>query len=199
MEMEFTKEKIKLNKVLSVLDEFVIDFITMLNELEIKYVIISGYVVLLFGSARITEDVDIFLEELDENKLKRLFEKLEGKYWIINAGSFNTAKDLYNNGDAWRVSRKDEIFPNMEIKKPKTLFDFTSLNHPIKVFLNQKNEINISPLELQIAFKLKLGSHKDLEDARYLYDLFKNNLDKKTLEAFAKELRVLDKLTMLVP
>ena len=32
-----------------------------------------------------------------------------------------------------------------------------------------KEKINISPIELQIAYKIYLGSDKDYEDARYLY------------------------------
>jgi len=39
-------------------------------------------------------------------------------------------------------------------------------------------DINISTSELQIPFKLYLGSEKDYEDARYLYQEFKEKLIK---------------------
>ena len=198
MEIEVLDREIRLDRVTSVLDDFVLDFLELLKKQSIRYVIISGYVVLLFGRARITEDVDIFLEELDENKLKKLYDSLQKDYWLINAGSFDTAKALYDNGDAWRVSKKNQLFPNMEIKKPKTEFDFVSLNNPTKVILNKKYEINISPMELQIAYKLFLGSQKDLEDARYLYDIFKDKLDKIQLEYFVNKLNVTKKSKELV-
>jgi len=199
MEFEFDKSEIKLNKIISPIDEFVIDFLDILNGLEIKHVFISGYVVLLFGRQRITEDVDMFLEDLDESKLKVLYETLLQKnYWMINAGSFDSAKKLYEEGIAWRAAKKDTISPNMEIKRPKNSLDFISLNNPAKVILNNKHKINISPLELQIPYKLHLGSRKDIEDARYLYDLFKDKIDEKLMKSFAKELKVASKMVELV-
>jgi len=44
--------------------------------------------------------------------------------------------------------------------------------------------INISPLELQIAFKLYLGSDKDIEDAAYLYEIFSAHLSKFKIKHF---------------
>jgi len=57
-----------------------------------------------------------------------------------------------------------------------------------KVLLNN-HEIFIFPLELQIPFKLYLGSEKDIEDAKYLYNLFKNNIDTKVLNEFIQKLK----------
>ena len=190
MDVDLKKKEIKLSKTLTFYDDFVIEFISILNSLKIKYVIISGYVVLLFGRPRLTEDIDIFLEDLDESRLKQLFEVLQKDYWIMNASSFDAAKNFYNHKDAWRVSKKNEIFPNMEVKRLKSDFDYISLNNSIKVTLNEKFDILISPLELQIAYKLYLGSSKDLEDARYLNDLFKDKLDNNLLESYARELKI---------
>ena len=124
---------------MSVLDEFVIDFLKILKKLGIRYVIISGYSVLLFGRQRITEDIDIFLEKLDTPKLKSLYNALSDEYWLLNAGSFETAESLYNKGIALRAAKKDTISPNMEIKVPKSDLDYFSLNNPSKVILNQKH------------------------------------------------------------
>ena len=54
--MNFNKE-IKLNKELNKLDKFVIDFCKLLD----RYVIVSGYVSILFGRSRSTEDVDLLI------------------------------------------------------------------------------------------------------------------------------------------
>lgn len=197
MKVEYTNGTVKLNRVLTVIDTFVIDFIEILDKLDIRYVLISGYVVLLFGRQRTTEDVDIFLEELTEEKLKALFNALQKKWWILNAGSFNTAHSLYQEGIAWRAAKEGNISPNMEIKKPKFELDFFSLNHPVKVILNHKHELNISPLELQIAYKLFLGTPKDIEDAQWLYGVFKGKLNKSSLYHFSKNLHVYDKLDQL--
>ena len=56
-----------------------------------------------------------------------------------------------------------------------------------QVLLNRR-VLKISPIELQIAYKLFLGSEKDIEDARHLYRLFKENLDQKLLMEFLLKL-----------
>ena len=45
-------------------------------------------------------------------------------------------------------------------------------------------------IESQIAFKLHLGSEKDIEDAVYLYELFEDKLDMDLLHKKCKELNV---------
>ena len=54
-----------------------------------------------------------------------------------------------------------------------------SFENKIKVILN-KGELEISPIEMQIAYKLDLGkqgNEKDIEDAKHLYELFKEKLN----------------------
>ena len=48
---------IKLDRELNELDLFVLDFVKVLEK-HARYVLISGYVALLFGRSRTTEDVD---------------------------------------------------------------------------------------------------------------------------------------------
>ena len=48
----------------------------------------------------------------------------------------------------------------------------------------------ISPLEMQIAFKLSLGSDKDLEDAKHIYELFKEKLNNGELLGLVSKLKV---------
>lgn len=77
----------------------------------------------------------------------------------------------------------------MEVKFPKNELDIWTLKNKKKVILN--NEILfISPLELQIPFKLFLGSEKDIEDARYLYRLFKDKLNTGLLKEFNRKFNI---------
>ena len=46
----------------------------------------------------------------------------------------------------------------------------------------------ISPLELQIPFKLFLGSEKDIEDARHLYKIFQKYINHSLFEEFIRKL-----------
>jgi len=58
------------NKVFTALDEFVLDFMKLLEEYA-DYVIVSGYVVILFGRARGTEDIDTIIRYMDKDTANR--------------------------------------------------------------------------------------------------------------------------------
>ena len=51
-------------------------------------------------------------------------------------------------------------------------------------------KLKTSEIELQIAFKLSLGSDKDFEDARHLYNIFKEHLNTNLLRRQVSELKV---------
>lgn len=57
------------------------------------------------------------------------------------------------------------------------------------VLLNGK-PLYISPIELQIAYKLYLGSDKDVEDAYYLYELFREHLKRGLLDGYSRRMGV---------
>ena len=77
----------------------------------------------------------------------------------------------------------------MEIKFPKLELDFWTLQNSKEVLFNN-NKIFISPIEIQIPFKLFLGSEKDIEDAKYLYKIFKDTLDLNLLKEFNRKLKI---------
>ncbi|MBU5688714.1 MAG: hypothetical protein KQA41_00585 [Candidatus Aenigmarchaeota archaeon] len=63
MEMIYEKNRIFLkNKKINNLDKFVIKFVKILEKYT-RYVIVSGYVSILFGRSRATEDIDIIVEK----------------------------------------------------------------------------------------------------------------------------------------
>jgi len=66
--MKVLQGKIILDRNLSELDKLVIEFTNFFERYSINYVIVSGYVSILFGRARSTEDIDILVEKLDFNK-----------------------------------------------------------------------------------------------------------------------------------
>ena len=188
MEFEFSGNRIKFSKVLSDLDTFVIKFVEILNLLKIRYVIVSGYVPILFGRSRTTEDIDMFIEDIDKTKFHELLKRLEkSDLWIINTSDGDQAYLMLKEGDAIRVAKKNMAIPNIEIKIKK---DQDVWKDTIEVIVNNFRLVT-SRIESQIAFKFYLGSEKDIEDAVYLYELFKDNIDKKLLVQKCKELNVL--------
>ncbi|MGI0038161.1 MAG: hypothetical protein ACRD99_07365 [Nitrososphaera sp.] len=74
--------------------------------------------------------------------------------------------------------------PNIEFMFPKAEeLDNWVLQNGKEVILNG-NRIKISPFEMQIPYKLFLGSNKDIEDARHLYKMFKDTLNRDLLRQF---------------
>ncbi len=187
--MEFIDSKtIRLDKVENELDRFAVDF-TRILEKYTRYVIVSGYVAILFGRNRASEDIDVFVEGFQD--FEEFYKEIhQNGYWILNHDNPEDAHSMMKDGLAIRVARKNQWLPNFEIKLPKRDTDFYSLQNRITVLM-KSGKLFIGPLELGIAFKLFLSSEKDIEDARFLYKLFQDRLDIGNLEHFAKTLKVL--------
>ncbi len=177
-------DTIKLEKKLAELDLLVLKFVNILKT-HIDYVIISGYVSILLGRSRSTEDVDVFIKPLNQNKFVELYQELkENGFWCLNAESNEEVYSYLNEGIALRFAEKGKAIPNFEVKFAKKLLDLIVFEDPLKVETKQ-GIILISSLERQIAFKrYYLASDKDLEDAQYLEDTFKENIDTEKIKKY---------------
>lgn len=178
------------------LDELATEFSSVLDELGIEHVFVAGYVAILTGRARSTEDIDVLVERLSEPEVDTLVETLrERGYW----GPAMPLESMYENLDAgtniW-VAPESEMTPHLEVKFPTDEFDRASLSNPITAQIGAET-VPIGPLELQIAYKLYLGGEKDFEDAAHLYTLFGESLNTSELETWAERLSVTDRYDRL--
>ena len=197
MEIDLDKRRISLDSKLSLLDQLVLDFVSKLDECGIKYCIVSGYVAIVLGRTRGTEDVDIVIERVGREKIACLWKSLSGHFEGLNAFSEEEAWSFFNDNLAVRFFEKGgNWLPNFEIKFVKEPFDREAISSAVTLSLGGR-EIMISPLEQQVAFKLHLGSEKDLEDAAHLYMTLGEHLDKKLLLRIALTLKV-DKETIKI-
>jgi len=120
----------------------------------------------------------------------------EAGFTLMQGGirSEDSVRKLYQSylaeGYGVRFMYRDIILPNVEVKLARTSIHRYALAHGIKVVVNNEFVVRISSLELQIAYKLYLGSGKDVGDAVFLYTLFKDYLDRKELEKWCTILRV---------
>ena len=188
MNVEFSKNEIVFKRELSELDKFVFRFVDILEELKIDYVIVSGYVSILLGRTRATEDVDILIEKINLRKFRDFYNSVyNNKMWILNEVKLDKAYSMLEDGLAIRIAEKNEVIPNIELKFAKENLDNVAIKTRIKTKVNNK-AISISNIELQIAFKFYLGTQKDIEDAIHLYELFKDRLDNKLMKEFAEKL-----------
>jgi len=192
MEFKYTKNEISIkDKTISTLDSLVIDFTDILSNYA-KYVVVSGYVAILFGRSRTSEDIDIIVEKLDFNKFNKFWMEVSKKFECINTRNVKVAFEKYlSSGTPIRFSRKNKFIPNIEFKFPKLELDYWTLSERKKVLLNE-HQLFISPLELQIPFKLFLGSEKDIEDAKHIYKVFKNKIDSALLNEFNRKFKTIN-------
>lgn len=192
--MEYIPERreLKLSKKNNELDTFVLDFVELLKD----YVIVSGYVSILTGRSRSTEDIDLLIHSLNFEEFEEYWKKFEkAGFECLNTSKENEAFDMLKD-HAIRFARKGKPIPNMEFKVITNDVQKYSLNHKIKVILGHK-EMFISPFEMQIAYKLFLGSEKDLEDAKHIYVLFKEKLNNNELLNLLNKLNVTDKFQLI--
>ncbi len=192
MEYNSIKKEIILNRILSKLDKFVVDFVKHID----NYVIVSGYVSIVTGRSRATEDVDLLVPKLDFEDFKKIWNNLNNAdFECINTLEIKTAFEMFNEY-AIRFCKKGRAIPNIEFKLIKN--DLDKYSYDNKLILKLKNKILfISPFEIQIAYKLYLGSEKDLEDAKHLYSLFKDKLNLNELMKLVKLLNVENKFNLV--
>lgn len=189
--MEYDGETLVVNRTPSELDEIVLEFTEILDEERIEYATVSGYVAILTGRSRATEDIDIVTERLSEERTSALAERLqEAGYW----GATMPLEELFDTLDddlRQRIAEEGTMIPNVELWFVKNDFERTVLNDPLTARIGGR-EIAISPIELQIAYKLFLTAEKDFEDALHLYQVFEEQLDEDRLRTYVTELEVTD-------
>ncbi len=176
-------------KYLTALDRFVLDFIHILEQ-KTSYVIVSGYVAILFGRSRGTEDVDILIPRLEKDTFKQLHQMLlAGEYEFLNAENASGLYDMLTSGMGIRIAKKDQVIPNIELKFLKDDVDRHVLKNRTVVNIPGAS-LFISPIDIQIAFKIYLGSEKHIEDAVYLWEIFKSDLDYSRMKSWMKKFGV---------
>jgi hypothetical protein len=192
MEYDVQKGEIYSNKIVNELDNFVIDFIKILDKNEIKYVIVSGYVSIVLGRTRASEDVDLLIPKINFDEFCKIFNSLkDNNFECLNTYIIKEAFEEWHDY-AIRFSRIGRPTPNMEFKMITNKIQEEAFEKKIKLFFGD-NLLYISPLELQIAYKLsiigkgdfeEISSDKDFEDAKHIYEYFKDKLNKERLSYY---------------
>ncbi len=188
---DIQNNEIHLKKILNLLDNFAIRTCRIINKF-FDYVIVGGYVAILFGRSRTTEDIDVIIRKgnLDIELMEEFYSYLQSKnYWVFNALTPKTGYKMLKNGINIRIAEKEKIIPNIELKLARKNIDYESFNKSIKVIL-EKGSLLVGNLELNIAFKFYLSSMKDIEDAVYLYCLFNEYIDIEKIYTYASKLNI---------
>ena len=118
--MKFVSENvIEINRELSELDLFAIDFIKVLRK-HTKYVIISGYVSILLGRARASEDIDIIIPKMRLPEFLQLFMEIKANgFYCLNSGAGENGYEYLKDNIALRFAKEGDVIPNIELKFAK--------------------------------------------------------------------------------
>ena len=163
---------IQIDRDLSDLDLFVLEFVKIMEKYT-PYTLVSGYVALLFGRSRNTEDVDMFITRITKPQFHDFYADLKNNgFKSVLVESEEELFSMLTDNLSVRFGKGESPIPNMEVKFVRDYLDILSLQSKMKVITKQGN-LYISSPELQVAYKkLVLMSPKDMEDARHLQRLF---------------------------
>src|SRR3989338_647367 len=175
--MKIEKGRITSDRILSDLDDFAVPFASLIEK-HAKYVFVSGYVSIVLGRSRVSEDVDMLIPEMEEGRWIDIYDDLlKHGYYCMNAGSSEESYSLIKNNTGVRFAREGQVVPNMEIQFVVKKVQKVALETSIELVI-RGNRIFISDLELQIAYKEKvLKSNKDAEDAMHLRKLLGKDIN----------------------
>jgi len=178
-------------------DDMAFRFARVLDEASVRYVVVAQYIAILFGRPGGTDDIDFIVEQIDEERFAELCRKALEHGFSLMQGDISSEesvrrvyRDYLVEGLSIRFMYSDIVVPNVEVRFVQSSIDRYVLEHSITVEVNSKYVVKISPLELQIAYKLYLGSERDVGDAVFLYTLFREAVDHAELEKWCRELNV---------
>ena len=194
--MEFTDGEVVIDKPPSDLDRLMLEVGTVLDDIDIEYSVVNGYVAVLFGRSRATEDIDVITERFAEGTADELAKRLrEAGYW----GSAMPPDDLHEtlaDDLPARIAEEGHRVPNVELKFASDEYDRISLDNAMTVRLGEE-ALRVGSLEFQIAYKLDMGARKDYEDALHLHEVAGPRLNRTALEEHVTKLGVEDEYEQL--
>lgn len=176
----------------NILDKFALDFCAI-AEKHVKYIVVSGFVAIAHGTRRTTEDIDMIIEKMSFEQFKRFHnDLLKSGFHCMQSTKVEDIYEYLTHKDSVRYVRQGSLMPpEMEVKfvkdeidelqmQTRRKFDFTGL------------DIWFSSIEFNIAFKEELlKANKDLEDARHLRILYKNEIDENFINQVKKMIKKL--------
>ncbi|MFA5141891.1 MAG: hypothetical protein WC471_02900 [Candidatus Woesearchaeota archaeon] len=174
----------------NILNKFCTDFCNIVEK-HCKYIIVSGFVAIASGRARGTEDIDMILERIDQKKFEKLHNDL-AKHDFICMQSEDVSvlyNDYLKDSTSIRYTRSNQPLPEMEVKLSKDMLDDYQISTRQKIPLIGL-DVWFSSINFNIAFKEELlKSDKDMQDARHLRVVFKEDIDENEIFKIKKMIR----------
>ncbi len=176
----------------NVLDKFTEEFCKIVDK-HVKYIVVSGFVAISHGRNRGTIDIDMIIEKISFDKFRELHADLiKNGFECLQSSKAEDIYDYLNRGDSVRYVREGGYLPpEMDIKFVKDELDLLQLAHRRKLPLTGL-DIWFSDIETNIAFKEELlKDDKDLEDAKHLRIIYKDEISGEYINEIKKMIKKL--------
>lgn len=168
-------------------ERMILDFLDVLERMEINYVIIGGVAVSSWGSPRTTADLDIIVV-LKTKNIDELCRNLEEAGFSVDR---NDIEDSFKEKTHFSIFDKYSEY-HIDVKGVYSKFDALTVRNKVIVPYEGHN-MCIASAEDTIAHKLLFGGYQDIRDAESIL-LRQAELDMEYLEELCEELGVLDEL-----
>ncbi|MFX1251801.1 MAG: nucleotidyltransferase domain-containing protein [Promethearchaeota archaeon] len=167
------------------LKEVLLDVTKYLTDQEVPYAIIGGFAAIVWGRARTTFDIDIIVDQNQLN-IKNFVEFLNSKGLMTSVYDIKAA---FNEHSHSTILLRDEPLYRIDLKGAYTQDEWETIE-TAKPVTYSGQVIHFGSPESLIAFKLKYGSERDLEDALIIFIAQRANLDWKYLVSLCSRLGV---------
>lgn len=190
--MELNDGVLTIEKEVSTLDERTFEFLDVLESVGIDYVVVSGYLLLLTGRNRMTEDVDVILAVSRRSELEAFAGRLAENGYVATPPPIERLAEFIQDSHV-DVSKEGTRVPSFDLSLADTEIERLALEDSLTVAFAGRT-IPVCPLEQQIAYKLYLAGDPrewkgtDFEDALHLYRVFGEQLNREEIEAYVHEL-----------
>lgn len=139
------------------------DFIEMLNQNQVRYLLVGGYAVVFHGHSRTTGDMDIWVECTGENykKLRKAFQDFRMPMFDMTEEKFLSPEKY----DVFRFGRKPVA---IDIMTKMADFNFEECYRLAVKFQDENLIVPVVHINTLIAAKKKAGRQKDMNDISFL-------------------------------
>ena len=199
--MHFEDGVLVIDRELSEFDRRAFAFFELLDEVGIDYLVVSGYLLLLTGRQRMTEDVDLILSVQTSDRLDELATRLDEEGYVANPPPLDRLPEFIEDGHVG-VHAEGARVPTFDLSLGKTELERDAFADSLHVEVDDQS-LQVTAFEQQIAYILSMlhdpSDHTamDFLDALHLYRLFEDQLDMDSLRSYAHRLNAEEALDEL--
>jgi hypothetical protein len=139
------------------------DFISILNDTDVEYVLVGGYAVILHGYRRTTGDLDIWVNTTKENYLR-----LRNAFLIFGLPTKDLSEQNFLDNDAIEVFTYGIEPVSIDVMKKVKGLNFEEVFSSSQIFMDGDLPVRFIGYQQLVNAKKAAGRFKDLDDLEKL-------------------------------